>query len=112
MATYVNFGTATSGLVFNFSAPPHGVIVQSTATAPRYVLIFDSATAPNVGDVPTAIVPVPQMYNGIPSLADVGNEFFNSAVYTNGIAWGWSTSPDTFQPATASEQRIEIEWGS
>lgn len=111
--TYINDGTDTAVNVSAFSNQVWSLIVTSTATAPRYLLFFDSTSPPSVSDDPGVFIPIPAAVALTPSIVELGADYFtaNGLTFLNGVSWGWSTTPDSYQPGTASEQRIQIEWG-
>lgn len=98
LATVSGTAKASSGQLFGF-------VAINRDAAVRYLMFFDTPSAPNTGAVPIFQFPVP----AITSTTDVGklalgSEFFAPGwAFTNGITWGFSTGAGTYTAATASE---------
>lgn len=96
---------AVSGSAKASSGQLFGFVANNRNAAVRYLMVFDSASAPNVGDAPLFQFPVP----AITSTTDVGklllgSEFFAPGwSFSNGITWGFSTTPNAYAAATAAD---------
>lgn len=82
--------------------------VFNTAIIDRFIMIFDRATLPPLGTVPTLCFPV-YAKNGYTELTDtvLGKE---GQPFDNGLTWGMSTTPNSYTAADATDAIITIRW--
>lgn len=113
-------GSGASQLLLpNASIPiPQGMLLSAVVTAkavpgaggPWYPMFFNQPQAPVNGDPPFLVLPPIAAAGGV-STAD--DEFAPSWDYDNGLAFGFSTTPDTFTaPAAGSVLRIDYKVGT
>ena len=100
---YEDLGADASGVVKTTAGNLHGLYVLNNNTAIRYAQVFDSSTAPAVSATPRLQFAIPPSGEII-----VGNDFWqpDGIGFTNGIAWGISTTKGTFIAATPSDHDI------
>lgn len=104
---HTDFADHTSGVVYRAAGLVYSVSARNKNGAVRYLQLFNKATAPVAGDIPTVIIEIPA--NGITVLGDA---FFsrNGLAFNVGVAWGFSTTEETFTAGTAADQVTQIVW--
>lgn len=114
-STFADHGSNVSGLVPSSATNPvDSVLVLNLNTAARYFQLFDLGAPPTTGTAPLHSFMIPGMRDSTPSQVCMDAAYFTATpyVFMNGIAWGFSTSGATFQPASlASDGSVEMEWG-
>lgn len=83
----------------------YSLIATNENAATRYFQLHNLAAAPTNPAVPVITVPVPTASSIV-----LGNDFFSKhgLQFSIGIAFGWSTTRDTYTAATASDHVLEI----
>lgn len=92
-----------------------GAYVANYSTSPRYLQFFNSATSPSGGDAPALQYVVLRGAAGYPAtfFADgswFSNPTFTSPLFTDGLAWGISTTAGTFTAAEATDCDVEVHF--
>lgn len=85
----------------------YDVIVGNTASSPRYLKIYDKATAPVLAsDVPkfTFMIPSPGTANG----GGFAKEFVNGVAFANGIAMALTTGPTDTDTGTVGANELTV----
>lgn len=105
---FTNFGAnatlnvkATAGNVFSLTC------INKNALAARYIQLHNTATVPASGAAPIVTFLVPA--NG---QIVIGTDFFTDfgSYFSTGIAFAYSTTPDTYTAATAGDQTTIIRY--
>lgn len=105
--TYSDLGASAGAVVKVGTGHLHSISCYNAKDVKRYLQIFDSATVPATGDIPAESYPI-----GGESLLVLGADYFGAKGrgFTNGIAWGFSMSLETYAPAIASDQSTHVKF--
>ena len=104
---FVDLGANATANVKGSAGNVFSLYCNNENTADRYVQLHNTATTPAGGATP--------LYTfRVPGLGDVliGTDFFTNegGHFTTGIAFGFSSTKDTYTAGTASEQSTEIHY--
>ena len=108
VSAYSSFFTAASGVIKSSAGNLRSLVASHTNAAKRYLQIFNLPSAPSAGAVPMFSFPLA----GSSATADSGfvvdEDFLDGTghAFSNGIAWGYSTTAAIFTAATAAEIMI------
>ena len=97
-----------SGVVADVTALK-GIYATSSESVPTFMQFFDSATAPSTGATPVLCFEIPAS-NGTSSGQIILDElfFYGGFDFTNGLAWGISSTKATFTAVTTPSDHIVI----
>ncbi len=108
VSAYSSFFTAASGVIKSSAGNLRSLVASHTNAAKRYLQIFNLPTAPSAGAVPIFSFPLA----GSSATADSGfvvdENFLDETghAFSNGIAWGYSTTAAIFTSAIGAEVMI------
>lgn len=102
------FQNLGANATLNVKATPGNVFAvkcHNINAAARYIQLFNTATTPSAGNVPTWVALVPTAVE-----VTFGEEFFSNAGinFSTGIAFAFSTTEATYTAGTASDQMTHI----
>lgn len=105
---YSNLGSGDSGVVDATGTSSLAQVVAGNGTSSLlWLQLFNAASVPSTGSTPLLSIPV-----GIgvaSSYTEASRSFMPDAVqFTSGICYGWSSTPDTYTPASPSDQFVEV----
>lgn len=101
---YEDLGADASGVIKASAGTLFALYGLNNNSAIRYEQIFDSSTAPAPGAVPRLQFALPASGGEIV----IGNDFWqvDGIGFSNGIAWGISTTKGTFTAATPADHDV------
>lgn len=103
---FTNRGAAASAAVKTSAGRVQSFTCRNkNAVTDFYFQLFNSASAPSAAAVPSYSFMIPNDQQLV-----IGTDFFTDSgiSFSTGIAWGWSTTEDTFTAATATDQTTHI----
>ncbi len=105
---YTSMGNKSAGVISADSGLVWSATAINTATSDRFFQLFDRETLPTTGEIPIVTIPVYQN-NGYTELDDrIMSE--SGLPFDEGIAWGFSTSAASYQPASVTDGVISVNW--
>lgn len=105
LATYTKSLAAVSGSAKAAPGRLYAVQGDNNNAAVRYLQLHNKASAPSATEVPLFVFRV----KATDSIM-LGGDFFtqNGQYFDVGIAWGWSTTRDTYTAATAADHATQL----